>query len=55
MKTQIFKGGFLKKQYIGGIAWKKGAWTVYKFNWGLGVKDWVVCLSDVDTPVLTMI
>ena len=31
----------MKNQYKGGDCLKKGAWTVYKFKWGLGKKEGV--------------
>ena len=32
-------GGFLKNQYIGGIAWKVETWAVFWFKGGLGKKE----------------
>ena len=33
-KIRFLGGGFTKNQYIAGIAWKRGAWTVCKVKEG---------------------
>ena len=36
LKNPIFRGWFMKNQYIWGNCLKKEAWAVYRFKWGGG-------------------
>ena len=47
-------GGFTKNQYRGGNCLKRGAWTVCRFNGGLGEKEGVVFLMGGLTPQCTL-
>ena len=49
-------GGFTKYQSIGGVAQKKGAWTVCRFKGGVAEKrsDGIFVGGGVDTPIHTM-
>ena len=56
MGKSKFRGGFMKKQYKGGIAYKKGPWTVCRFKGGRAWQErGGLRGGGVDTPMHTVI
>ena len=55
LKNPIFRGGeYEKPTYSGRDCLKREAWTVCRFNRGIGKKEGVVFSKGIDTPMHTV-